>query len=151
MLEHIHAAIYGHDPAHVSYRKSESVPDFAASLAVSPADVPQRAAAINRQIAGVDRLKAGDPLEQAAFLAGLFAAIIAVHPFEDGNGRTARLAVQFCLRRWGRPLLSLPKVRNDAQWRLALAKAVAGDASVLTLFFVGALAAKPEMAEDSDA
>lgn len=61
-------------------------------------------------------------------LAHVFGSVIRVHPFEDGNGRTARLFAFYALKCWGRPLFPIPKVRNDSSWKVAMDSAVAGDA-----------------------
>ena len=66
--------------------------------------------------------------DKALVLAHIFGSLIRIHPFEDGNGRTARLFVFYALRCWGLPLFPIPKVRNDRRWKAALDAAVAGDA-----------------------
>ncbi|HVV74145.1 MAG TPA: Fic family protein, partial [Verrucomicrobiae bacterium] len=58
----------------------------------------------------------------------IFGSLIRIHPFEDGNGRTARLFAFYALRCWGLPLFPIPKIRNDRKWKLALGCAVGGDA-----------------------
>lgn len=72
---------------------------------------------------------------QSVFLAHLFSSIVRVHPFQDGNGRTARLVVQYCLKSWDRSFMPIPKVRNSLQWRAALEQAIAGDIGPLTFEF----------------
>ncbi len=66
---------------------------------------------------------ASDPVERAA---RLHHGIASVHPFHDGNGRAARLAMNFVLIAAGYPPVSIsPDLRAD--YYSALEKADAGD------------------------
>lgn len=53
--------------------------------------------------------------------------ITRIHPFTDGNGRVARLYLNFVVRRRGLPYVSLPKVGNDQPMNDVLKAADAGD------------------------
>jgi fido (protein-threonine AMPylation protein) len=95
---------------------------------------------INRRIvAAVGEPPDGDR-EKAAALADIFMRIIKVHPFKDGNGRTARVAVQYCLRSWGMDYIVIPKVRNDPVWKAALGAAMDGSLQAMTAFLVERMA-----------
>jgi fido (protein-threonine AMPylation protein) len=68
------------------------------------------------------------PVPVAAHLmAHVFAAVIRIHYFGDGNGRVARFAVQYLSATWGLGYFNVPKVRNDTLWKSALRNAIFGD------------------------
>ena len=71
--------------------------------------------------AGIQTL--ADPVERAA---KLHYGIARIHPFADGNGRTARLAMNFVLLAAGYPPISIPTELRHAYYT-ALAAADAGD------------------------
>lgn len=52
--------------------------------------------------------------------ATLFIELVRIHPFSDGNGRTARLLTNLLFRRAHLPYVAIPKVRNSNLWREAL-------------------------------
>jgi len=71
-----------------------------------PGDIPQRMADLAAFLARID------PTAQCAFEVHL--ELVAIHPFEDGNGRTARLVMNALLLRGGYlPLLIGPEQRAD--------------------------------------
>ena len=61
------------------------------------------------------------------FISTVYHDVTRIHPFSDGNGRTARLFVNLFLRRFGYPPILIPKVDNDETMRLALRMADMGD------------------------
>lgn len=63
----------------------------------------------------------------AYLLSHVYASIIRVHFFKDGNGRAARFTVLYLLKRWGLDFIPIPKVRNDSAWKKALFNAIQGD------------------------
>jgi Fic family protein len=135
ILARLHASIYGLKLDDVALRQTAEVEDYGEEISFSPAEIPGQLSALDSTIRQGDTLVGGQAAEQARFLALLFAAIIRVHPFPDGNGRTARAAVQYLLRRWNRDLIVIPKVRNDPDWRLALSSGTSGEYSELIEFF----------------
>lgn len=64
-----------------------------------------------------------DPVERAA---RLHHGIASIHPFADGNGRTARLAMNFVLLAAGYPPVSIPVTPREAYYN-ALEAADSGD------------------------
>jgi Fic family protein len=64
--------------------------------------------------------------------------IAAIHPFSDGNGRTARLAANLVLMRAGYPPIVLRK-EDRKRYYACLAKADAGDAGPLAEYLARAL------------
>jgi Fic family protein len=61
--------------------------------------------------------------------------LVAVHPFADGNGRTARLAMNYALLRAGFPLVAVP-VERRAEYLAALEEANAGRCGPFAGFIV---------------
>lgn len=64
-----------------------------------------------------------DPIEKAAHI---HHEIASIHPFADGNGRTARLAMNFVLLAAGYPPVSIPVTPREAYYN-ALEAADSGD------------------------
>jgi len=81
------------------------------------------------------KLKAAAQL--AAFAAG---QIISIHPFINGNGRTARLTADFFFNRYGFPMpffISRPSALGvDAEYATASRDAMLGDLNPLFKYFV---------------
>lgn len=111
------------------FRVTDFVEDFGGEVPTSKDEVRARLDELERLCDQMVRGMAGSRLQdQALMLAHVFGSVIRVHPFEDGNGRTARLFAFYALKCWGRPLFPIPKVRNDSSWKVAMDSAVAGDA-----------------------
>lgn len=118
-------------------RTSDAVEDFDGVIPTSVDEIGSRLDELERVAeALVGRLREASSVAQTAFLAHMFAAIIRIHPFPDGNGRTARIFVQYALRCWGLPFVIVPKVRNDVTWRTALVAAIGGSIGPLAEQFM---------------
>jgi Fic family protein len=79
--------------------------------------------------------KVADPVERAA---ALHYGIARIHPFADGNGRSARLAMNFILLAAGYPPVSIaPDLRAD--YYNALEAADAGDPAAFHSFIIARL------------
>jgi hypothetical protein len=140
----LHAASQGHPGKPEGWRTEALVPDFGGVPPTPPAAIPAAIEEVERVVvAMVGALSGARVAAQAAFLAYTHAAIVRIHPFPDGNGRAARFTAQLLLRSWGRALMPLPKVRNDAAWRCALAGAIDGDSRALANEFRKRLAGNP--------
>jgi Fic family protein len=106
-----------------------------------PADVPIR---MGELIAWLrDALDAGDlhPIEIASRLHHDF---VLIHPFGDGNGRTARLLVNHVLMRKGYLPLIVPTEQKD-RYLAALRAADAGNLDVLTSYLAACLGRSMEL------
>ncbi len=130
-LETIHWKLYGTG----SPRVSKYVKDFGGEPPTALADIPNSLREINRSLRDIDNLRNKSLDERVQFVASLFAKIIASHVFEDGNGRVARMAVQYCFRRWYMDFLPLPKVRRAPGWQRALHAAMAGNMDEFKSYF----------------
>lgn len=139
-VQEIHRVVCGESAGRVTFRQSSSVPDFPGLLPTPVADIPRHTDRINRLLSGATDLVKAPISVRARFLAELFSAIVSVHPFQDGNGRTARLSIQYCVRCWGLPFVVIPKVRNDDEWRLGLIAAVDGQLDGLARYFESIIA-----------
>ncbi|HRQ87918.1 MAG TPA: Fic family protein [Bacteroidia bacterium] len=95
-----------------------------------PVEVPARMAAMLSTLHRAMGEAASHPVEIASWLHHEF---VLIHPFGDGNGRTARLLVNYVLMRSGYLPLIVPTERKDS-YLAALRLADAGDRSTLTAF-----------------
>lgn len=135
-LQRLYSVVYGIPVSEMRLRTLAFVADFGGSVPTPVEEIPDHVTELNVLLSSaVDLLKNGTIWKQANFLAEFFSRIIRVHPFEDGNGRTARIAVQYCLRRWRRSFISIPKVRNVPEWKSALEQAIAGNCGLLASKF----------------
>lgn len=66
------------------------------------------AEAMNSELSRLN--KSRSKLHPVEYAANLHLAIVQLHPFEDGNGRTARLAMNLALRQDGYPIVIIPPV-----------------------------------------
>ena len=96
-------------------------------------DVPRRMEGLMRWLK--KNQKALHPVELAALL---HHKLVFVHPFFDGNGRTARLAMNVLLMRKGFPLAIILKNDRKKYYRV-LQAADKGDEAALTLFIAQAV------------
>jgi hypothetical protein len=139
-IARLHRAIMNAPDPTTSKRNTRAIADFGGEI---PTELTNIDGAINELELMMERFvpvfRGRDEMAQAVFLSHLFSSIVRIHPFQDGNGRTARLAVQYCVRAWGRGFVPLPKIRNSETWRTALEEAVAGDIGLLAGEFAARL------------
>jgi Fic family protein len=91
----------------------------------NPIKVPDLMTALFAEIESIS-----DPLEKAA---KLHHGIASIHPFADGNGRSARLAMNFILLAAGYPPISIPVSPREAYYH-ALESADSGDFQIFQAF-----------------
>jgi Fic family protein len=91
----------------------------------NPIKVPDLMASLFAEIESIS-----DPVEKAA---KLHHGIASIHPFADGNGRTARLAMNFVLLAAGYPPISIPIAPREAYYN-ALESADSGDFKTFQTF-----------------
>lgn len=73
----------------------------------SPLQVPKKMVALFRQLPKMRR-----QLHSVSFAAWLHLRLASIHPFIDGNGRTARLAMNMALIQDGYPVTIIPPIRR---------------------------------------
>jgi len=113
-------------------RTSDSVPDYGGKVRTAKKGLTMRLNELERLCCHtVDLMEPCSVEAKALQLAYIHGALIRIHPFEDGNGRTARLFIQYALLKWKLVPTPLPKVRNNAAWALAMDQAVEGNAIAL--------------------
>lgn len=134
-IRSLHASIMGKTVEQCELRNTESVPDYPGVLPTPVDEVADGLLLVDQRLCTAIEYRGQAEREKAHYLADVFALIIRVHPFRDGNGRTARVAVQFCLRLWGYDYMVLPKVRNDEGWKNALSAAIDGAYEPLADYF----------------
>ncbi len=139
----IHAVTYGVKLENVAMRTEDFVPDFGGTVPWNSEHVSKGLNAIEEKLSEVSGFREKTKLQKGMFLAELFSLIIRVHPFQDGNGRTARMLVLYCLRFWGDDYIVVPKVRNSPEWKDCLDKGVKGDYEQLGKYFEKQI--KPKM------
>jgi hypothetical protein len=136
-LKTMHRALCGSGDLSPGPRVTEFVQDFGGVPPTPLTELEERRRTIDRSLGCVDELKAASLERKSDYLAWLFSSIIAAHVFADGNGRLARIAVQYCLRRWNMPFIPIPKVRNAAGWKQALHNAIEGNCADLASYISG--------------
>lgn len=131
-MHFIHEMIYAKS-ADIMTRDTAYVSDFSGHL-TEVVEINARFQELESLVCTLRKLPISTPKIAAPLLAYVFAAIIRIHFFKDGNGRLARFTVQYLLRSWGAPYLALPKVRNDTVWKAALSNALNGEMEALSEF-----------------
>lgn len=131
-ISRIFSILSGIPYEHTVYRHGKRVADFDSELEVNSNEVVQRFAELELFADfGVRLLQGATLAGQCEFLAFVHGRLIAIHPFEDANGRVARYWVQYALRCWNLPPTPLPKVRNDQGWKDDLGAAIQGNPLML--------------------
>jgi fido (protein-threonine AMPylation protein) len=142
-LTTIHQALYGDRGQGQAFRTSQFVEDYDGSPPTQLSEIAASLQKINSRLSLVDDLR-GEPLAlKADYLAWVVSKVIAVHAFVDGNGRLARVAAQYCLRRWGMDFIPIPKVRNAPRYKAALHHAIDGERSALADYFQRLIGKEP--------
>lgn len=95
-----------------------------------PADVPSRMSAL---VAWLGRKLSADAPPILSILARLHHEFVLIHPFDDGNGRVARMLVNYVLMRQGYPPIIVPTGRKT-EYLAALRLADAGEILGLVSF-----------------
>ena len=134
-IEKIYAVVYGIQVHDITLRSVEHIEDFGGDSLDSVSTVEANLGILNRQLREVSAQAMESVERKTTFLSRIFSGIIKAHPFHDGNGRAARMVVQYCLRYWGYPYMIIPKVRNDRVWKKALGNGLQGDFSGMQCFF----------------
>jgi len=128
-LQRIHNALFGRIKQN-HFREENIVHDFGGVIKTPFLEIKARLDELERLCTvSIVSFASAPPTLKAFLLAYIFSAIIRIHPFADGNGRTARMIVLYALRFWRLPPILIPKVRNDATWKQSLSKALAGNMS----------------------
>jgi Fic family protein len=129
----IHAGIYKTRPNSVITHSGETF-DYA-----SPEETPSMMADLVSWFRAEEEKRAFNPVETAALCHYRY---IRIHPFEDGNGRIARLLVNYILLRHGFPMIVIPSsARSNYLEALEKCDKITG-----TLPFDGANATKEQIA-----
>ena len=113
---------------YVKLRSSNLLPSFPFSIDADMRDLDQYVLKEQYRLASL-RVNQIVP-----FISYVYHTITRIHPFEDGNGRTARLLVNLFLRRHCLPHIIIPKVDNEDQMRQTLRAADLGDMKPLEKF-----------------
>jgi Fic family protein len=138
----VHSVACGCRLNDVKLRTEDYVADYGGIVPWQTRDIGGGLKAIIKELSQVCQRSTALAADQGLFLAGLFAMLIRVHPFEDGNGRTARMLVQYCLRAWDIDYIVVPKVRNDPQWKQCVDDGVQHNLTGLEEYFTQRLTPK---------
>lgn len=112
----------------IKLRSSALMPSFPYVIAVDMRD-------FNTRFVGAQKKLTPDDLEGIINLIAMaYHGITKIHPFSDGNGRSARLFINLILRRYDLPYILVPKVDNEKYMREVLRAADMGDLQPLIKF-----------------
>jgi len=136
LIEIIYATVLGIQQMDIMLRQTQYVEDYSGSVIESTENITPNLSLLNQQLKNVHSIINATIEEKTAFLSKIFSGIIRTHPFQDGNGRVARMVIQFCLRYWGYLYIVIPKVRNNDVWKRALTKSIDQDYKEMQLFFM---------------
>ena len=132
LLTKINAISRNLKDSHELFRTVDLVSDFGGRALVASSDIEEQLHILKKLLQKAELASVKSKREHAKLLASLFFEIIRIHPFADGNGRTARFMVQLLARKWGYDYVVIPKYRNDDAWRAALDSAKAGNCNPMT-------------------
>ena len=107
-----------------------------------PSDVPVK---MNQLVIWLDSVFEDAHPDVAAAAAKLHHDFVLIHPFDDGNGRVARMLVNYLLIRLGYPPIVVPSGEKQT-YLAALRMADAGDRNPLTEYLAGLLEKTLKMA-----
>jgi fido (protein-threonine AMPylation protein) len=100
-----------------------------------PKEIPRLMLGLQAKLVGVQaRFDASGRVEEAEVLAAAVAIhqrIAEIHPFQDGNGRIARLAMNHLLRRYGLGYVVLPSLESSSELWEAMLQADHGNLEAL--------------------
>ncbi len=131
-------------------RQVDYVPDFGGKVLTPSSEIEDELIRLAKLLARINKAEEEMPISHARLMAELFFEIVRIHPFSDGNGRTARFAVELLARKWGYEYIIIPKYRNDDEWRNALDLATTGDLSEIAEYILERLI-KVDTTENGDA
>jgi len=122
----------------VESRTHDDIPDYEGRIPTKSEDIKSSITLLENSLEELQRavLENNTNAYIARHMAKIFALIIRIHPFEDGNGRTARFMIQLVNRKLNKNYMVIPKYRNDKVWAETLNSAVKGDLSLLTEYFL---------------
>jgi hypothetical protein len=126
----LHRLAYGADVVE-TLRNTKVVEGFTDPILTKLSETMARFSELEGLVIDLARMPSPPVTVAAHLLAHVFAAVIRIHYFADGNGRVARFAVQYLSVAWGLGVFNVPKVRNDVRWKSALHNAILGEITVL--------------------
>jgi hypothetical protein len=130
VLRKYHAAIMGTDEGAGVYRKNDASVFGSKRAGAAPGKIPALMKQLDFRIREVqkklDQEGPRPPEEVLRSATELYHRIGFIHPFSDGNGRVARLAMNHLLRRYEAPYVILPPVHESLPLWNALEEANQG-------------------------
>lgn len=135
-IEQMYAVVFGTEPAFIQYRTDEYVKDFGGVVPGRITEIGSELKSLNDTLQQISKMDHKAKSEKALFISKIFTNLIIIHPFVDGNGRVARMLVQYCARFWGYRFFVIPKVRNCKNWKKALQNGIRGDYNQIQHFFM---------------
>lgn len=136
-IEEVYSILFAEET--LQWRTTEYIKDFGGEVSTHTALLHEKFNEFNQYFIEVSNKQINRSNTQARILSKVYASIIRIHPFADGNGRLARFICLFFTIRWRNNIVIIPKVRNDEEWRVALEGGVKGDESLLVQWFTDRL------------
>lgn len=140
-IEKLYSIVFGIKPSEIKLRQGEYVEDFGGCAPERSENALRNLTELNRHLQKAGKFREVTIKKKATFLSRIFSGIIKAHPFQDGNGRAARMVIQYILRFWGYKYIVIPKFRNCEVWRDALMKSIEGEYTAMQRYFAARMQA----------